>query len=139
MIQQNAGSILFVQSPAAHSSWGSATAYISARYGLHGLFRAIQADLYDTNIQVHEMTLGLTQSNYFVNNKESYDSIPVFGRLLGSITSEQAAKSIINVIESGKSGQHVYPFTLSLAFLFKDTFLVKYLTIITGKRLIPSK
>lgn len=137
MLERNSGSILFVQSPAGYSAWGSATTYISARYALRGLFSAIEADLYYTNIKVHEMTLGLTTSNYFINNKDSMNSIPVFGKILGSITVQQAANSILNAIECGKGGVHVYPFSLNLAFLFKDTLLVKYLTVATGKRLIP--
>jgi short-subunit dehydrogenase len=133
MIERNSGNITFVQSPAGHSAWGSATCYISARYALHGLFESLSCDLVNTKIKVNEMTLGLTSSNYFVNNKESYDSIPVFGRLLGTITPQQAATAIVGVIERNKSGLEVYPLALKAIFPFRNWILVKWLVTQSGK------
>eukprot|EP01080_Neovahlkampfia_damariscottae_P006157 gene6157-10164_t len=136
MIKKNEGSVIFVQSPAAFSSFGHATTYISARYGLHGLFEAIEADLYDTNIKVCEVCVSETESNYFVNNPGSHDHVPAFGKLLGKITPEKAAQGIINAILKGDTGTVFYPWQLDLATKLNGQIpsLVKWLTIKSGTR-----
>jgi uncharacterized protein len=141
MIKKNEGSVIFVQSPAAFSTFGHATAYISARYGLHGLSEAIQSDLYDTNVDVCEICVSETTSNYFINNPGSLEHIPSFGKILGTITPEQAAKKIIQSILKGDNGTVFFPWQLNVATTLNGYFpsLIKWLTIKSGSRVRVEK
>jgi uncharacterized protein len=141
MIKKNEGSVIFVQSPAAFSTFGHATAYISARYGLHGLAESIQADLYDTNINVCEVCVSETTSNYFINNPGSLEHVPSFGKLLGKISPEQAAKGIIQSVLKGENGTVFFPWQLDVATRLNGYFpsLMKWLTIKTGSRVKVEK
>ena len=136
MLKKKEGSIIFVQSPAAFSAFGHATAYISARYGLHGLFESINADLYDTNIKVCEVCVSETESNYFVNNPGSIEHVPSFGKLLGKIKPGKAAQGIVNSIINGDIGTIYYPWQLDIATKMNSYIpsLVKWITIKTGTR-----
>lgn len=68
MIERNSGAIVNIQSAAAFTYFGYATAYGAARYALRGFTEFLRGDLFDTNLKVFQITFGETQSEYFKNN-----------------------------------------------------------------------
>merc|ERR1712137_177112 len=140
MIKQNYGTIVNVQSPAAHIGWGGSTAYSCGRWALRGLTECLRADLSATSVKVQEVILGETKSEYFNNNTGSIERIPRIGRLARSLTSHQAAQGVVNAIISGKD-TYVWPFMLHLMMWFHSWVpsLVSFLVIRTGWRFKPKK
>jgi len=133
MIQKNSGVIVNVQSPAAYTGFGGATAYLANRWALRGLSEGLRADVDGTNIKIKEAIFGETRSNYFENNPGSEERIPWIGRIAPAITPDYCAKKILVTIKSCDDVRSYPPLlstTLCLARWF-PTFM-NYLVRKTG-------
>lgn len=57
MVARGTGSVVMVQSPAAYTAFGGATAYIATRWALRGLSAALQADASGSGVMVCDCAL----------------------------------------------------------------------------------
>jgi len=105
MTIKGGGAFVNVQSPGGISSWGGATAYLSARWAFRGLTLALQADLAGTGIKVQEVMLPAVESGYWKNNPDSRQRVPWISEALGvpTISSRRAAALVARAIESRAS------------------------------------
>lgn len=110
-----------VQSPAGVSAWPGATAYIAARWGLHGLSVALAADYHGRNLCVREVFLGEVTSNYFSSNEGSHERLPKIASVLPVMTPARAAKHILDSIE-GAAPITAGPWQLGVLLFLSEHF-----------------
>lgn len=113
LLERRSGSIVNVQSPAGWAPWGGSTAYACTRFALRGLSYSLRSDLVGTGVNVQEVLLTETTSNYFTVNADSHERLPKIAALIGTLTPAEAASSVIKSIESG-AFLTAYPLRLSL-------------------------
>ena len=132
-IERDAGMIVNVQSPVAHTAYGGASAYGCSRWALRGLGEMLRADVRGTGIGVREVVLAETHSNYFVNNPNAGKRIPSISMLVGKLTADEAGAVVARALESGEDTV-VAPWRMDLTWRFAKYFpaLVNLLVAGTG-------
>ncbi|KJE96107.1 hypothetical protein CAOG_06476 [Capsaspora owczarzaki ATCC 30864] len=101
-LERNAGTFVNIQSPAGYAPWSGSTGYACTRFALRGLCEALRADLHNTGINVQEVILAETASNYFSTNDNSLERIPKIAALFGVLTVTDAAGYVVRAILSGE-------------------------------------
>lgn len=107
MIARGSGSIVNVTSPAALLPFPGAAAYSVARAAMRHFTTALRADLRGTGVHVGLVMAGLVDSPYFEHNPGSLERVPSVARLIGTITPEQVAASIEDVVVRRRPGATV--------------------------------
>ena len=133
LIKRNIGNITFVQSPVILQPWSSCTMYSVSRFGMRGLSESLRADLFHKKINITEVILGRTSSNYFNTNKTANQRFPWIGKLIREIKPNEAALAILWAIQKGKQ-YYYYPFMLRIIVYLQYMFpwLVRRLTFLTS-------
>jgi len=133
LIKSNQGQIVFIQSPVIIQPWASCTAYSISRWGMRGLSESLRADLYNTNINISEIILGRTNSNYFISNKTADERFPLIGNIIRRINPNEAALAVLWCIQNKKK-YYYYPFMMRIVIYLQYMFpsIVRYLTFKTS-------
>ena len=76
MLKRNSGYIVNMTSAASRLVWPGATAYIAARWAMHGFTEALRADLTGTGIRVMLASFAKVASSYWENNPGSEERLP---------------------------------------------------------------
>lgn len=98
MVERRSGVVVHVGSPASVAPWPGATGYTTSRWALRGLHEALRQDLSGTGVASCHVLFGEVTSEYFVANPDTHEHIPSVGRLIGVITPQRAARTIVRVI-----------------------------------------
>jgi uncharacterized protein len=98
MLDQRAGVIVHVGSPAAYVPWPSSAAYTCARWALRGLHEALRQDLHGTGVHSCHAVFATVASAYWDHNPGTYALRPGLGRLLRTLPPNEAAEAIVRVI-----------------------------------------
>ena len=99
MLERRSGVIVHVGSPASVAPWPGATGYTVSRWALRGLHEALRQDLAGTGVSSCHVLFGEVDSEYFDANPDTHEHIPRVGRLIGTISPERAARTLVRVIE----------------------------------------
>ena len=102
MQKRNSGHIVNMTSYAGFIAFSGATAYIASRTAMIGFHNALAADLYDTKIKTSLVYFAKVKSDYWQNNPGSEERLPTSQNLIPVITTEKAAKAIVNGVRKGK-------------------------------------
>jgi short-subunit dehydrogenase len=103
MIARGSGGIVFISSPASYLAWPNASAYIAARRAVTGFAEALQSELKRTGVVVTLVVLGnVAGTLYWDNNPGSRENVPEPPPLVPDLTTEQAAKAIVDGAEQKK-------------------------------------
>lgn len=120
MQKRNSGHIVNMTSYAGFIAFSGATAYIAARTAMIGFHNALTADLYGTKIKTSLAYFAKVKSDYWQNNPGSEERLPTLQSLIPVITTEKAAKAIVNGVRKGKR-KIATPF-----MIFVMNFLIRY-------------
>lgn len=131
MLKRNSGHIVNMTSYAGFIAFSGATAYIAARTAMIGFHNALAADLHNTNIKTSLAYFAKVKSDYWQNNPGSEERLPTSQSLIPVITTEKAAKAIVNGVRKEKR-RIATPF-----MIFVMNGLIRYFPSIT--RLIINK
>ena len=121
MLKRNSGYIVNMTSVASRLAWPGATAYIAARWAMHGFTEGLRADLTGTNIRTMLVTFAKVASSYWENNPGSEERVPKAQSMMRVLTPEEAAQAIINGIKRDKQ-EVVAPFMLRFVFALNYFF-----------------
>jgi uncharacterized protein len=99
MLERGRGVVVHVGSPASVAPWPGATGYTTSRWALRGLHEALRQDLAGTGVVSCHVLFGEVESGYFDANPDTRQHIPRVGRLIGVITPERAARTLVRVVE----------------------------------------
>ncbi len=140
MLKQNSGLIVNMTSIAGYMSWPGATAYTAARYAMRGFNEGLRADLHRTRVRTMLTAFAEVKSEFWQNNPGSQERLPGAQKMIPSLTSEQAARAILNGIRWNLPVVFA-PFMLwvilTLNYLFPQ--ITHWLVFNTGhKRSLPS-
>jgi short-subunit dehydrogenase len=135
MLERGSGHIVNVGSPGGRMVWPGATAYIAARWALHGFTAALRADLRGSGLRVTLVVPGKVQSSYFAHNPGAEARIPRLARLAPTLTPEQVAEAVVRGLERDQQ-EVVLPFTFRLLFALQAHFprVVTWATCASGYR-----
>ena len=104
MKERGSGHFIIVNSAAAYFSFPGATGYIPSRWALLGFFKALQADLHNTDFTVSSVVFGKVDTPYFSNNPISESRIPkIADWLIPTLTAQQAGQRIAKTVNNPKS------------------------------------
>lgn len=106
MLERGSGTILQVNSAVSALSWPGAIGYAAARYALRGFTAALRQDLKGTGVHVSSVTMAEVSSDYFTNNPGARDRIPRISRLVGTVTPEHAADTIVGALRRDARDVH---------------------------------
>jgi short-subunit dehydrogenase len=124
MLKRNSGYIVNMTSAASRLVWPGATAYVAARWAMHGFTEGLRADLTGTGIRVMLASFAKVASSYWENNPGSEERLPKAQSMIRVLTPEEAAQAIISGIKRDKY-EVVAPFMLrfvyALNYLFPNT------------------
>jgi len=121
ILERNSGHIINVNSPASLMAFPGANSYTGARWALRGFNDALRADMNGTKISVSMLVAAKVSSSYFDNNPGSEERVPKISALFGTLTPEQVAKSIHNLIRSPRN-YVIIPFLLAVVAWFNRLF-----------------
>jgi short-subunit dehydrogenase len=121
MLKRNSGYIVNMTSAASRLVWPGATAYIAARWAMHGFTEALRADLTGTGIRTMLVTFAKVASSYWENNPGSEERLPKAQSMMRVLTPEEAAQAIIGGIKRDR-WEVVAPFMLRLVFALNYLF-----------------
>ena len=121
MLQRNSGYVVNMTSAASRLAWPGATAYIAARWAMHGFTEGLRADLTGTNIRTMLVTFAKVTSSYWENNPGSEERLPKAQSMVRVLTPEEAAQAIVNGIKRDKQAV-VAPFMLRFVFALNYLF-----------------
>jgi NADP-dependent 3-hydroxy acid dehydrogenase YdfG len=99
MLARGSGVIVHVGSPASVAPWPGATGYTTSRWALRGMHEALRQDLAGSGVASCHVLFGEVDSEYFDANPNTREHIPRVGRLIGVISPERAARTVVRVIE----------------------------------------
>ena len=102
-LARGSGRIIIMGSPIAWAPWPGASAYGISRWALRGLFESLRVDLAGTGVTVGMVLAGQVRTPYFTTNPGVTDRFPGIGRILPSVSAEDAAKAIAGAIRSGRA------------------------------------
>lgn len=133
MLRRRRGHIVNLNSPAVRGAWPGATGYTAARYAMYGFTNALHMDLYGTGVNLSSVLPGLTASEYFAHNRDSFERAPKVGRLIPTVTPEQVAEAVVSAIAHNRR-EVVLPFMLQVVFAanYWLPWLVEWLVVQTG-------
>ena len=135
MLARRSGWIVNVNTPAAFAPWPGALGYASARWAMRGFTEALRVDLHGTGIGVSQVVPGKVSSAYFNHNPGAEARIPRIGRLIRTLTPEQAGEAIADAVERER-GDVFVPFELGV-MMFQARLmpgLTRRLMSLTGTR-----
>ena len=121
MLKRNSGYIVNMTSAASRLVWPGATAYIAARWAMHGFTEGLRADLTGTGVRVMLASFAKVASSYWENNPGSEERLPKAQSLMRVLTPEEAAAAVIRGIQRDKE-QVVAPFMLRCVFALNHFF-----------------
>ena len=121
MLKRNSGYIVNMTSAASRLVWPGATAYIAARWAMHGFTEGLRADLTGTGIRVMLASFAKVASSYWKNNPGSEERLPKAQSMIRVLTPEEAAEAIISGIQRDKH-KVVAPFMLRFVFALNYLF-----------------
>lgn len=121
MLKRNSGYIINMTSAASRLVWPRATAYIAARWAVHGFTEALRADLTGTGIHVMLATFAKVATPYWANNPGSEERLPKAQSLIRVLMPEEAAQAIIDGIKRDKRVV-ASPFMLRCVFALNHFF-----------------
>lgn len=98
MLDRGTGTILQVNSAVSAICWPGAVGYTAARYALRGFTAALRQDLRGTGVRVSSVTMAEVSSNYFANNPGAEERLPKISRIIGRVTPERAADTIVEAL-----------------------------------------
>jgi NADP-dependent 3-hydroxy acid dehydrogenase YdfG len=98
MLERGSGVVVHVGSPASVAPWPGATGYTVSRWALRGMHEALRQDLAGTGVQSCHALFGEVSSEYFEANPDTHQHIPRIGRIIGVITPERAARTVVRLI-----------------------------------------
>lgn len=133
MLRRRHGHIVNLNSPAVRGAWPGATGYTAARYAMYGFTNALRMDLYGTGINVSSVLPGLTASEYFAHNHDSFERAPKISRLIPTVTPKQVAEAVVSALEHNRR-EVVLPFMLQVVFAANHwlPWLVEWWVVQTG-------
>jgi NADP-dependent 3-hydroxy acid dehydrogenase YdfG len=103
MLKRNSGYIVNMTSAASRLVWPGATAYIAARWAMHGFTKGLRADLTGTGIRVMLASFAKVASSYWENNPGSEERLPKAQSMIRVLTPDEAAQAIIGGIKRDKN------------------------------------
>jgi short-subunit dehydrogenase len=121
MLKRNSGLIINMTSVASQIAWPGATAYIAARWAMHGFTEGLRADLTGTGIRTMLVSFAKVASSYWENNPGSEERVPKAQSMMRVLTPEEAAHAIIAGIKRNQR-KVVAPFMLKLVFAINYLF-----------------
>ena len=121
MLKRNSGYIINMTSAASRLAWPGATAYIAARWAMHGYTEALRADLNGTGIRVMLVSFAKVASSYWENNPGSEERLPKAQSMMRVLTPEEAAAAIISGVRRNKC-EVMAPFMLRIVFALNRFF-----------------
>ena len=121
MLKRNSGYIINMTSAASRLVWPGATAYIAARWAMHGFTEALRADLNGTGIRVMLVSFAKVASSYWEHNPGSEERLPKAQSMIRVLTPEEAAQAVIHGIKRDKQ-KVVAPFMLRCVFALNHFF-----------------
>jgi short-subunit dehydrogenase len=98
MLKRNSGLIINMSSIAGFMSWPGATAYTAARFAMRGFNEGLRADLHRAKVRTMLTAFAEVKSEFWQNNPGSQERLPGAQKMIPSLTSEQAARAILNGI-----------------------------------------
>lgn len=113
LLARGQGTIVHVGSPASLAPWPGATGYTTSRWALRGMHEALCQDLAGTGVRSCHVLLGEVTSEYFLANPDSQQYIPRIARIIPVISSERAAKVVVDTIDRPRA-QVFFPRVLGL-------------------------
>ncbi|MEM7116050.1 MAG: SDR family NAD(P)-dependent oxidoreductase [Chloroflexota bacterium] len=116
MIKRNSGHFIIINSPARFVTWPGSTGYASARHAMVGFAQGLRGDLCGTKLRVTKVVVGETSSNYWDNNPGAQDRMPKITKLVGTMTSEQVAETVLKAACTQRR-MVVDPFMLRVVFV----------------------
>ncbi len=122
MLERDSGHIINMTSVAAYMAIPGATAYATARWAMRGFSLGLAADVHTTNLCVTLLAPGKVSSPYFTNNPGSEERIPKIDKIFPTLSPQQVAKKIVQIIEKEKCGEIVIPLSVRLTLAFKRIF-----------------
>ena len=99
MLARRSGSIVNVTSVASYMVWPNGAGYIAARQALKGFTNALRTEVEKIGLSVSLVILGPVESSYWEHNPGSRERVPMG---IKTITTEEAAETIVAAIERGK-------------------------------------
>lgn len=113
MLRRDTGHILNVSSVGSRFVWPGATGYLAARWAVRGFTEALRADLTETGIGVTLFEASVVESPYWEHNPGSRERVPDMGKLVPTLTPEDAAEAIVRGIERERKSV-IVPFMMKL-------------------------
>lgn len=120
MMKRKSGHIVNMTSYAGFIPFAGATAYIVARKAMIGFHEALSADLQQTGITCSLAYFAKVTSSYWEHNPGSESRLPGVQVLIPAISSERAAKTILNGVRKGR--KHIYAPAIIAFFNFLIQF-----------------
>jgi uncharacterized protein len=114
MIRRGSGHIVTVNAPIAYVTWQGSAGYGMSRWALRGLHELLRADLRGTGVTISQVVAGKVASAYFEHNPGVEEAIPRISRVIGTLTPERVAETILRSCERPRP-LRVIPFRLRLA------------------------
>jgi short-subunit dehydrogenase len=140
MLARNSGTIVNITSIAGFTPWPGATAYTAARWAMRGFNEGLRADLHGTGVRTMLAMFAKVQSDYWANNPGSDEKVPGAQKMIPVLTSEQAAKVIVQGIQRDQrfvAAPSMIYVVLTLNYLFPQ--ITRWLLYATGqKRPMPA-
>lgn len=102
MLAAGSGAVACITSPAAYLAWPKATAYIAARRAVAGFADGLRSEIRGSGVTVTLVVLGTVDSPYWEHNPGSRERLPARGRLVPTLTCEEAAEAIFTGVERRK-------------------------------------
>ncbi len=122
MLARNSGHIINMTSVAAYMAIPGATAYATARWAMRGFSLGLAADVHTTDLCVTLLAPGKVSSSYFINNPGSEARVPKIDNIFPTLSPEQVANKIVQIVEKEKCGEIVIPLSVRLVLAFKRFF-----------------
>lgn len=116
MVKRNSGHFIIINSPAGFVTWPGSTGYAAARHAMAGFAQGLRGDLRGTKLRVTKVVVGETSSNYWENNPGAQDRMPKITKLVGLMTSEQVAETVLKAARTRRR-MVVAPFMLKVVFV----------------------
>ena len=102
MKTRGSGHIINLTSDASFLPKGMALSYSAARYALRGFSEGLRGYLLASGINVSLAVFGKVESSYWKNNSGSEKRIPISTPFMPTLTTNQVAKYIVEIIEKNK-------------------------------------
>ncbi|MFW5427479.1 MAG: SDR family NAD(P)-dependent oxidoreductase [Methylophagaceae bacterium] len=102
MLARNTGHIVNMTSMAAKMPFSGATTYVASRKAMIGLHEALTMDLRGTGITASLSYFAKVESSFWDNNPGSEERLPLAQKLIPIISTETAAKTIVNGVAKGR-------------------------------------